>query len=103
NKGEHAIVIGGSMGGLLAARVVADYFDNVTLMDRDNFPEIGQNRRGVPQGVHTHGLLSTGRTVLQKYFPGLGEELIERGALQGDLLEDSRWYFEGGCLKKCSS
>lgn len=47
---KHAIVIGGSMGGLLAARVLADYYERVTLVERDAFPPIGEQRRGVPQG-----------------------------------------------------
>ena len=91
------------MGGLLAARVASDYFDEVTLLDRDVFPEIGQQRRGVPQAVHTHGLLASGRRVIAELFPGIVEELMERGGLSGDLLNDSRWFFEGGCLSKTNS
>ncbi len=97
---KHAIVIGGSMGGLLAARVLSDRYEKVTLIDRDTFPEAGQHRRGVPQSVHTHGLLASGRRILEGYFPGLGQELIGLGAIEGDLLNDSRWCFEGGCLSK---
>ncbi len=33
--GEHAIVIGGSMAGLLAARVLSESYDRVTVLDRD--------------------------------------------------------------------
>jgi 2-polyprenyl-6-methoxyphenol hydroxylase-like FAD-dependent oxidoreductase len=100
---KHAIVIGGSMGGLLAARVLSDRYEKVTLIDRDTFPEAGQHRRGVPQSVHTHGLLASGRRILERYFSGLGQELIGLGAIEGDLLKDSRWCFEGGCLNKSSS
>jgi flavin-dependent dehydrogenase len=100
---KHAIVIGGSMGGLLAARVLSDRFEKVTLIDRDTFPEAGQHRRGVPQSVHTHGLLASGRRILDRLFPGLGEELVGLGAVEGDLLNDSRWYFEGGYLCKSDS
>jgi len=98
-----AIVIGGSMGGLVAARVLSDHFEQVTLLDRDKFPEVGQQRRGVPQGVHTHGLLASGRRVLENLFPGICTELIGRGAPSGDLLADSRWFCEGGCLSRRSS
>ena len=58
---KHAIVIGGSVGGLLAARVLAGYFERVTIVERDRFPAIGEQRRGVPQGRHTNGLLARRR------------------------------------------
>ena len=58
---EHVLVIGGSMAGLLAARVLSERYQRVTLIDRDAFPAVGQQRRGVPQGVYTHGLLCSGR------------------------------------------
>ncbi|GIV79930.1 MAG: hypothetical protein KatS3mg050_4324 [Litorilinea sp.] len=57
---NHAIVIGASMGGLLAARALADFYQQVTLIERDAFPPIGENRKGVPQGRHTHALLLRG-------------------------------------------
>lgn len=37
--GEHAIVLGGSMAGLLAARVLSDFFERVTLIERDQLPQ----------------------------------------------------------------
>ena len=33
--GEHAIVIGASMGGLLAARALSDFYTTVTVLERD--------------------------------------------------------------------
>jgi 2-polyprenyl-6-methoxyphenol hydroxylase-like FAD-dependent oxidoreductase len=95
---KHAIVIGGSMAGLLAARVLSDHFEWVTLLERDAFPPVGQQRRGVPQGVHTHGLLASGREVLEKLFPGLTAELVGSGAVPGDLVREGRWFHEGACL-----
>ncbi len=100
---KHAIVVGGGIGGLVAARVLCDHFDQVTMIDRDVFPEIGRQRRGVPQGVHTHGLLASGRRVLESLFPGISDELIECGVPAGDVLADSRWFFEGACLSRCAS
>jgi 2-polyprenyl-6-methoxyphenol hydroxylase-like FAD-dependent oxidoreductase len=97
---KHAIVIGGSMSGLLAARVLTDYFERVTIVERDHFPANGEQRRGVPQGRHTHGLLASGRRILDELFPGISETLIAAGALDGDVVKDSRWFFEGGCLSK---
>jgi len=97
---EHAIVIGGSMAGLLAARVLAAHFRKVTLLERDLFPAAGENRRGVPQGRHTHGLLASGKQVLDRLFPGFASELVGAGAVPGDVAADVRWFFEGGCLHR---
>ncbi|MFB9121946.1 NAD(P)-binding protein [Paraburkholderia dipogonis] len=56
NLGEHAIVIGASMGGLLAARVLSDFFTTVTVLERDGAcGKLTCRARGVPQGRHTHG------------------------------------------------
>jgi 2-polyprenyl-6-methoxyphenol hydroxylase-like FAD-dependent oxidoreductase len=88
------------MGGLLAARVLSDYFGRVSLIERDAFPALAEQRRGVPQGRHTHGLLASGRNVLEKLFPDLSEALLKAGALTRDIARDSRWFFEGACLSR---
>ena len=77
--GDHAVVLGASMGGLLAARVLADAFRRVTLVERDSLPESGLDRKGVPQGRHTHGLLPRGAQILDELFPGLLAGLIADG------------------------
>ena len=59
--GQHAIVIGASMGGLLAARALSDFYAVVTVLERDAFPQSDIPRKGVPQGRHAHGLLARGR------------------------------------------
>ena len=64
-----AIVIGGSMAGLLAARVLADYFTTVTVIERDERSERPEPRRGVPQGRHVHGLLCAGSQAIEELFP----------------------------------
>src|SRR5436853_6871478 len=80
-RGHHALVIGGSMAGLLAARVLVDYFDQVTIVDRDTFPETPDHRKGVPQSYHTHGLLLKGHMIISQMFPGIMDELRAAGAL----------------------
>src|SRR5579862_9756446 len=75
-----AIVIGGSMAGLFAARVLADHFDRVTIFDRDSFPATPRFRPGVPQSRHAHGLLERGRLVMEHLFPGLSADLTAAGA-----------------------
>lgn len=87
-RGEHAVVIGGSVAGLLAARVVADHFERVTLVERDRFPAGDGVRKGVPQGAHIHVLLARGRDILERLFPGLTDELMAAGAVQMSFTAD---------------
>jgi 2-polyprenyl-6-methoxyphenol hydroxylase-like FAD-dependent oxidoreductase len=80
HAGHHALVIGGSIAGLLAARVLADYFDTVTIIDRDVFPVTPDHRKGVPQSHHAHGLLAPGRYIIEQLFPGIMHDLRADGA-----------------------
>ena len=66
---ERAIVMGGSITDLAAARVLSNHFREVILVERDQFGTVGEHRRGVPQGRHTHGLLAGGLRVLEGFFP----------------------------------
>jgi 2-polyprenyl-6-methoxyphenol hydroxylase-like FAD-dependent oxidoreductase len=92
-----AVVIGASMAGLLAARALADHYDQVTLLERDTFPAPGENRKGVPQGRHTHVLLERGRKIMEAFLPGLTDELARLGAVTiKDVSLYSRWYVRGG-------
>jgi len=77
--GDHAAVVGASMGGLLAARVLADSYRRVTIVERDPLPESGSARKGVPQGLHAHGLLPRGAQILDELFPGLLASLAADG------------------------
>ncbi len=77
--GEHAVVLGASMGGLLAARVLADFYETVTVVERDMLPDDAVNRRGVPQGRHVHALLGRGSQVLAELFPGFLDDLVAAG------------------------
>src|SRR5262249_44833875 len=81
-----------------ASRVLSDHFAQVSLIERDVLPALAEQRRGVPQGRHTHGLLASGRDVLEKLFPGISKALMKAGAVTGDIVLDSRWFFEGACL-----
>ena len=75
-----AVVIGAGLGGLSAARVLADYFDEVIILDRDELPDDAAPRPGVPQGKHPHVLLGGGLKALENLFPGFGNELMRAGA-----------------------
>ena len=73
--GGHALVIGGSMAGLLAARVLSERFGRVTLVERDHFPERPGFRKGVPQPRHLHAFMERGRLISKRLLPELSEEL----------------------------
>jgi 2-polyprenyl-6-methoxyphenol hydroxylase-like FAD-dependent oxidoreductase len=78
--GDHAVVLGASLAGLLAARVLADAYDRVTVVERDPLPMTVENRKGVPQGRHAHVLLAQGVQILDDLFPGLLDDLAAGGA-----------------------
>jgi 2-polyprenyl-6-methoxyphenol hydroxylase-like FAD-dependent oxidoreductase len=83
-KGTHAVVIGGSMAGLSAGRVLSDYFDRVTVIDRDAYPDGAIERPGVPQSRHVHALLARGRKELEAMFPGFDQVMRDGGAHELD-------------------
>jgi 2-polyprenyl-6-methoxyphenol hydroxylase-like FAD-dependent oxidoreductase len=77
--GQHVVVLGASMAGLLAARVLADFYETVTVVDRDELGDDPVPRRGVPQGRHIHVLATGGSQVMGELFPGMLEELAAAG------------------------
>jgi len=77
--GDHAVVLGAGMAGLLAARVLADAYERVTVVERDPLLETPENRRGVPQGRHAHLLVPGGTQILDELFPGLVEDMTAGG------------------------
>jgi 2-polyprenyl-6-methoxyphenol hydroxylase-like FAD-dependent oxidoreductase len=92
---DRAVVLGASMAGLLAARVLADAYAQVTVIDRDQLSQAGAHRRGVPHGRHVHALLAAGQQALEELFPGLTAELVAHGAAAGDVLGNGRWFLGG--------
>ncbi|WP_409465490.1 NAD(P)/FAD-dependent oxidoreductase [Amycolatopsis sp. GA6-003] len=101
--GDRAIVLGGGMAGLLAARVLADRYPRVLVLDRDALAGTADARRGVPQGRHAHALLARGQQILEQLFPGLLAELTASGVLSCDLAGSLRWYFHGRPLRQAQS
>jgi len=79
-----ALVIGGSMAGMCAARVLANHFDEVVVLDRDSYPSRPEHRIGVPQSHHAHALLTRGQTELERLFPGFEKAMTDRGARKLD-------------------
>ena len=94
--GGHAVVLGASMAGLLAARTLADFFDRVTVVDRDPMPDNDAVRRGVPQSRHLRALLARGAQVIEELFPGVLDELVLDGAQYFDGRDLSQFYYNVG-------
>jgi 2-polyprenyl-6-methoxyphenol hydroxylase-like FAD-dependent oxidoreductase len=77
--GDHAVVLGAGIAGLLAARVVAEAYERVTVVERDALPEAAADRQGVPQGRHAHNLLPSGVQIIGELFPGVLGDLEAGG------------------------
>jgi 2-polyprenyl-6-methoxyphenol hydroxylase-like FAD-dependent oxidoreductase len=96
--GERAVVLGGSIAGLLAARVLAESYGQVVVVDRDKVLGVRETRRGAPHTVHAHGLHARGHLIMEELFPGFTAELSAAGVPTGDLGE-MRWYFNARRLR----
>ena len=101
--GEHAVVIGGSVAGLLAARALTEAYDRVTVIDRDALPDGVAGRRAVPQGRHAHALLPLGQRCLEQLLPGAVGELVADGAASCAALEEYRFVLSGSRLAPVST
>src|SRR5436190_1165365 len=88
---NQAVVLGASIAGLLAARVLSERFERVVVIERDVLPPAGKHRRGVPHGRHLHGLHPRGREILEELFPGFTASLAASGAIRGDVLGNVGW------------
>ena len=96
--GERAVVLGGSIAGLCAARVLADGFEEVVVVERDPLPDAPVERDGAPQTSHPHALLAAGQATLEDLFPGFGEDLAAAGGLVVDVTRQLVEYQRGGFL-----
>jgi pimeloyl-ACP methyl ester carboxylesterase/2-polyprenyl-6-methoxyphenol hydroxylase-like FAD-dependent oxidoreductase len=101
--GEHAVVVGGSFAGVLAARALTEAYDRVTVIDRDVLHDDGGARRAVPQGLHAHALLPLGQRCLEQLLPGSVADLVADGAASCAALEDYRFVLAGSPLARLNT
>lgn len=76
---NHAVVIGASIAGLSAARVLSDFYERVTVYERDDLPSAPANRATVPQDRHLHMLMARGANEFESLFPGLLNDMVAAG------------------------
>ncbi|WP_157859214.1 FAD-dependent oxidoreductase [Streptomyces pathocidini] len=98
NANSEVIVIGAGISGLLAARVLANSCETVTIIERDRLSQSGQVRPGVPQGSHIHGLLARGHEAIEDLVPGFAEDLLADGAASVEFLSETRISYQGYTL-----
>jgi 2-polyprenyl-6-methoxyphenol hydroxylase-like FAD-dependent oxidoreductase len=79
-----AIVIGGSLAGMCTARVLSDFVDSVTVIERDAYPVDADFRPGVPQARHVHNLLARGLREFDRFFPGFEQRMLQQGAVAAE-------------------
>ncbi len=94
--GQQAVVIGGSLAGLMTARVLADHFDMVTVLERDHIDDQPALHQSIPQGNHLHALLLGGQRVMASLYPDFLELLEQRGAVRCRLGKDLAFYLPNG-------
>ena len=93
---RRAVVIGGSLAGMLAARVLLDHYDEVTLLESDRYPGRAASRSGIPQSKHVHVLMLRGQEILEQLFPGIRASLVAADAQLIDMAGDAEWLTPAG-------
>ncbi|MEA9357595.1 hypothetical protein SHI21_15305 [Bacteriovorax sp. PP10] len=89
-----AVVIGGGIAGLAAAKVLSPHFKQVIIYDKGE----------IKQSLHQHVLLKSGQTILENLFPGIKKKLALAGCLEIDWAKDTLWEnFDGSFPRYDSS
>ncbi|MBD3885355.1 FAD-dependent monooxygenase [Phormidium tenue FACHB-886] len=99
----HALVIGGSLAGLLTGRALANHFDRVTILERDFYPQQPAPRQGLPQSRFPHTLMLRGQQILEQFFPGLKAELLAQGAIAVDSSQEIAFLNPAGWTARSPS
>lgn len=93
---QHALIIGAGLDSLLAARVLTEFFSQVTLVSPDS--PAGQTAlpENIWQALPSHFLAVQGHRVLERLFPGLTAELMVAGAPTVEWTADAVTLLPGG-------
>ena len=88
--GKKAVVIGAGIGGLAAAKSLADFFEQVTILEYDALPNSAAHRPGTPQSKHVHAILGGGLRALKELFADFEADLSRVGAVPMRIAYDYR-------------
>jgi len=88
--GKTAVVVGAGIAGLTAAGALADWFEQVVVLDRDPLSDSPLHRPSTPQSRHSHGLLVGGLLAQDALFPGIIEDFATAGAVPVRINRDLR-------------
>ncbi len=77
------MVVGGSIAGIAAAKVLSETFERVIVLEKDDPHRRREGRPGAAQGWHLHHLLTAGRIELERIFPGIIDDMVARGRVRG--------------------
>jgi 2-polyprenyl-6-methoxyphenol hydroxylase-like FAD-dependent oxidoreductase len=99
---NRAVVLGGSLAGLLSARALSETYRDVVVVERDDLGvEVSSEpRRGVPQGRHAHGLLAAGLRAIEDLLPGATDDVAAAGVPVGDVCGNMRICPNGRRLRQ---
>ena len=92
---RQVIVIGGSIAGLLTARVLSEYVSRVVILEKDELQHVPSPRRGTPHGHQLHSIHQTGAEIVHKLFPDMVLDFPSSGLIPCDLGSEMRWFFYG--------
>jgi 2-polyprenyl-6-methoxyphenol hydroxylase-like FAD-dependent oxidoreductase len=93
---RHAVILGGGFAGMLAAHVLAEHVEQVTIIERDELPQSPRHRKGVPQGRHIHIFVQGGYSALEELLPGITDELLTHGARHLNHPDSMLYGYHGG-------
>ncbi len=94
-----AVVIGGSIAGIAAAKACSETFERVIVLEKDDPHRRREGRPGAAQGWHLHHLLTAGQIELERLFPGIVDDMVREGAFKVDMAAQYRIRL-GGSWKK---
>jgi 2-polyprenyl-6-methoxyphenol hydroxylase-like FAD-dependent oxidoreductase len=101
-SGRQAVVIGGSVAGLLASRILSDHFERVILIERDKFTDNAEPRKGAPQARHAHAVLAKAVLIIEDLLPGFFADLEAAGSTKIDMCNELKFYHFGKWKKRFS-